>query len=381
MPTMPCPGAILNVNSEKENLNSITLKLGREDLNSNRTYTFDLPKNVTYEITGEDASSGYIDFYLDKSNMFRLINSDYALEKNYALRSYANAYAVSFVGDHTNALFILEPNYQTEAGICIDSLKIDGQKVFNSDTILNPNQIRFGAADIKLEQKLLEDTIFSPYIIEGQVAGWYFEGSFPIKLLDANNKEIAVAIAEAQGDWMTEEFVPFKAKLEFLVDKDQEGTLIFMKDNPSDLPEYDEKYVVSVNLKGSEVMTIKVFFGNSIKNPEAFDCSLVFPVERKILKTATTARASIEELLKGPSTADAALGNYTNINYGSKIQKLTISNGVAKVDFNDVLEKGIGGSCLVSSIRSQITQTLKQFPSIKDVVISINGRTEDILQP
>jgi len=32
-------------------------------------------------------------------------------------------------------------------------------------------------------------------------------------------------------------------------------------------------------------------------------------------------------------------------------------------------------------IISQIKQTLKQFPTIKDVVISINGQTEVILQP
>ncbi|PIP22172.1 MAG: hypothetical protein COX38_02115, partial [Candidatus Nealsonbacteria bacterium CG23_combo_of_CG06-09_8_20_14_all_39_25] len=48
---------------------------------------------------------------------------------------------------------------------------------------------------------------------------------------------------------------------------------------------------------------------------------------------------------------------------------------------DEQLEFQVGGSCKVSAIRAQITQTLKQFPTVDEVVISINGRTEDILQP
>jgi len=54
---------------------------------------------------------------------------------------------------------------------------------------------------------------------------------------------------------------------------------------------------------------------------------------------------------------------------------------VAKADFDEQLEFQVGGSCRVSAIRAEITQTLKQFSTVKEVVISIDGRTEDILQP
>jgi spore germination protein GerM len=50
-------------------------------------------------------------------------------------------------------------------------------------------------------------------------------------------------------------------------------------------------------------------------------------------------------------------------------------------DFNERLEYQVGGSCRVSAIRAQISETLKQFPTIKDVIILINGRKEDVLQP
>lgn len=74
-------------------------------------------------------------------------------------------------------------------------------------------------------------------------------------------------------------------------------------------------------------------------------------------------------------------GFFTSINPGVKIQNIVIENGIAKVDFDEQLEFQVGGSCRVSAIRAQIIQTLKQFPTIKEVLISINGRIEDILQP
>lgn len=130
-----------------------------------------------------------------------------------------------------------------------------------------------------------------------------------------------------------------------------------------------------------EYMTVKVFFGNNQFDPQVFDCKANFFVEREILKTQGVARAALEELLKGPTDAEKAQGYFTSINPGVKIQKLTIKDDLAKVDFDEQLEFQVGGSCRVAAIRSQITETLKQFPTVQNVLISIDGRTEDILQP
>jgi spore germination protein GerM len=129
-----------------------------------------------------------------------------------------------------------------------------------------------------------------------------------------------------------------------------------------------------------ETMTVKVFFNNSILDPE-FSCNKVFPVERKISKTEAVGRAALEELLKGPTESEKEQGFLTNINPGVKIQSLTIENGLARVDFDEQLGFQVGGSCRVAAIRAEITETLKQFPTVDEVLISINGRTEDILQP
>lgn len=137
----------------------------------------------------------------------------------------------------------------------------------------------------------------------------------------------------------------------------------------------------STNTNAEETMTVKVFFGNSKLNPEILDCQKNFSAERTIPKTLAVGRAALEQLLAGPTDKEKAEGYFTSINSGVVIQSLTIENGVAKVDFNEQLEYQVGGSCRVAAIASQIRETLKQFPTVNDVIISINGRTEDILQP
>jgi len=243
----------------------------------------------------------------------------------------------------------------------------------NQPVTANPN--------IKVDFPKPNDLLTSPAQITGSARTWYFEASFPIKLLDENGQEIAATPAQAQDNWMTDQFVPFKATLNFFVAKDQNGTLVLMNDNPSGLPEKQEKIEIPVRLKASETMTVKAFFGNTQKNPNAMDCTLVYPVEKIIAKTQGTEQASLEELLKGPTEAEKNQGYYTSINPGVKIQKLTITNGTAYADFDETLEQAVGGSCRVAAIASQIRETLKQFPAVKNVVISINGRTGDILQP
>jgi len=102
------------------------------------------------------------------------------------------------------------------------------------------------------------ETVSSPLEIEGDARGtWYFEASFPIVLTDWDGKIIAQGIAQAQDEWMTEDFVPFEAELEFespYNEGDPEfmrrGSLILQKDNPSGLPENDDALEITVFFSG-----------------------------------------------------------------------------------------------------------------------------------
>lgn len=128
-------------------------------------------------------------------------------------------------------------------------------------------------------------------------------------------------------------------------------------------------------------MTIKVFFGNHRSDPDALYCERAYPALREVAKTESVARVTINELLKGPTEAEKAQGFFTTLNSGVVLQSLSITDGVAKVDFSSRLGEGVGGSCLVTAIRAQITETLKQFPAVSSVIISIDGQVDEILQP
>lgn len=80
--------------------------------------------------------------------------------------------------------------------------------------------------------------VSSPIIIKGEARGyWFFEASFPVRLLDEDGKELAVGIAQAKNNWMVEDYVPFEVKIEFSNPGSDIGYLVFEKDNPSGLPE------------------------------------------------------------------------------------------------------------------------------------------------
>jgi hypothetical protein len=87
----------------------------------------------------------------------------------------------------------------------------------------------------------------SPVTIRGEArGGWYFEGSFPVRVVDGNEKVLGTATARALGEWMTTEFVPFEATISFAAPETATGTLILEKDNPSGLPENADEFRLPV---------------------------------------------------------------------------------------------------------------------------------------
>ena len=75
------------------------------------------------------------------------------------------------------------------------------------------------------------------------------KATFPIKLYGEAGELIAQSYATAQSEWMTTDFVPFEANLEFTIDEEQAGILVLEKDNPSGLPEHSDEIRVPVILK------------------------------------------------------------------------------------------------------------------------------------
>ncbi len=101
---------------------------------------------------------------------------------------------------------------------------------------------------IKLTSPLANAVLTSPINLTGQARGpWYFEASFPIELQKADGTVISTAIGTAQGDWMTENWVPFTALLPFPPQPaGSTGKLVLKKDNPSGEPQNDASVVIPV---------------------------------------------------------------------------------------------------------------------------------------
>jgi hypothetical protein len=90
----------------------------------------------------------------------------------------------------------------------------------------------------------------SPLHITGEARGsWYFEATFPVAIFDGQRVELARHYATAQGEWMTDDFVPFEADLVFSTGGAREGTLVLYKANPSGGLDQEDQLLVPVRLR------------------------------------------------------------------------------------------------------------------------------------
>ncbi len=87
------------------------------------------------------------------------------------------------------------------------------------------------------------------FSIFGQARGsWYFEASFPIVLLDEARNELLTTVATAQGEWMTENFVPYSATVDLKTKYTGKAFLVLKKDNPSGDPSYDDQIEIPITI-------------------------------------------------------------------------------------------------------------------------------------
>ncbi len=104
---------------------------------------------------------------------------------------------------------------------------------------------------IAVTSPIKDSQISSPLRIVGRARGkWFFEGSFPVILNDSYGNTIASGNVTAQGEWMTEDFVPFIGTLQFNnFIKGSKGVLILKKDNPSNDKKFDESIEIPIIFK------------------------------------------------------------------------------------------------------------------------------------
>ena len=127
------------------------------------------------------------------------------------------------------------------------------------------------SSDLIWVENIFENQVVtSPLTVTGQVRGnWYFEASFPVKLLDANGNILAEKPAQAQGEWMTTEYVPFSATLDFANPTTDTGTLVLHNDNPSGLLQNDKELRIPIRFEIAE-RSVKLYYYNANQDEDAF---------------------------------------------------------------------------------------------------------------
>ncbi len=173
----------------------------------------------------------------------------------------------------------------------------------------------------------------------------------------------------SEGNWMTSGPVDVRASimLDPKAGKIPAGTpmkLVIEEEDPSG--KGSERFEIPFTYSGENMeTTILTIFKPFMDSPT--DCGEVYPAVRIIPKTIAVADASMRILLEENVPDIKAYYN-----------GVTIKNGVAIVDFDKAaLGRLNSAACMQASIKSPIEKTLKQFPTIKSVEYSIDGKLFD----
>lgn len=103
-----------------------------------------------------------------------------------------------------------------------------------------PTYVNASADMIRVENPTPGAVTGKSFTVSGEARGnWYFEASFPVEVRGEDGTVLATVAAQADGDWMTTEFVPFSVEVTVPDSYIGEAVLTLRKDNPSGLPEND----------------------------------------------------------------------------------------------------------------------------------------------
>jgi hypothetical protein len=101
--------------------------------------------------------------------------------------------------------------------------------------------------DIRIDQPLPNVRVSRSFALIGTArGGWFFEASFPIEVQDANGNQLFESFVQAEGEWMTENFVPFSTTITVPGNYTGPARLILHRDNASGLPEHDKNVSIPI---------------------------------------------------------------------------------------------------------------------------------------
>lgn len=229
------------------------------------------------------------------------------------------------------------------------------------------------SGNMRVDEPRADAVISSPLVVTGMAR--VFENTVEWKLTDAAGLTLTSGFVTADSGEVGS-MTPFRIEKAFTTPRASSGFLEVFSTSARDGSVID---LVRLPVRFSaQTRTVTVFFSDTRRDPQTLSCETTYPVERSIPVTPAPARAALEQLLSGTTREEVLRGFVSNIPDNVRILSLVIDGDTALVNFSTELRSA--GSCRITAIRSQIENTLLQFPTIKSVEIRIEGM-KDALQP
>jgi hypothetical protein len=123
-------------------------------------------------------------------------------------------------------------------------------RVYAEEVAVNPTYTNATSDQIQITNPTAGAVVGKTITVTGKARGsWYFEASFPVEVLDKDGNVLAQKPAQAQGDWMTTEFVPYSVTLTVPQSYIGPATLVLKKDNPSGMPQNEASLSVPITIE------------------------------------------------------------------------------------------------------------------------------------
>jgi len=146
-------------------------------------------------------------------------------------------------------------------------------------------------------------------------------------------------------------------------------------------------FIKKINQKNEKLLKVSLYYYNPEKDKdesENIKCSKdgLVKIERFIPFSKTPIKDTLELLLKGKENLtekEISSGITTEFPLeGLKVKSINLKDdGTLVLEFEDPLNKTVGGSCRVGILWFQIEETLRQFPEVKRVTFI----PEELFQP
>ena len=219
--------------------------------------------------------------------------------------------------------------------------------------------------NIRVFSPIANEEVGLPLVIKGEART--FERAFSYRILDSRGNIVLEKHTMSSGQIDPPEFDPFEVSTNYPDPKTATGFVEVFEYSAKDGSEINN-VTVPVKFITVSSRTVRLFFGNRVKDPQILNCDVTYAASRRIAQTTTPMRASLDELLMGTTRGEGQEGFFSNIPTGAKLKSVSVSGTTAKVVFESGTLPHVG-LCADQMTESQITNTAKQFGGVTKVEI------------